>query len=426
MGTSYAISKASETEALLSTMSSELQDILAEIDIVTKKSADLQQQILSFENRQEYVTAALEESRIIAGDINNQADQRVNSVLSYAESITSPQQQEIAGLDLEIAAINQELGSRNTVEPALPPDLVAPALNYDYSTPANIIDLADYMNFPSPSGSPDQEQIFDEDRIEAKTTVELVTESQPQTEFTIVDILEIKKDHDDINEEPVMVMETGIEEPEDVYLDQDLQPNNEEVSTSDNSLPLAETEIPGDNHTSVTEGMLTKIEDINIMNLDANVNAWHTHSTEAWEQEQHNHNWNIKIQVEVPEDEQTIIYGQVLSAVISTLSRYDDVLLNEVFPFNLIDPTDENVAGHFFNCLEDTVMMKGLRLIEISLWENETLFMQVTERHTELEELLKGDDIIERMRANLLAKSQVGEIPADNGGKKRRGLFGWR
>lgn len=426
MGTSYAISKASETEALLSTMSSELQDILAEIDIVTRKSADLQQQILSFENRQECLGAALEESRKIAGDISNQADQRVNSVLSYAESIMAPQQQEIAGLDLEIAAINHELGSRTTVEPALPADLVAPALNYDYSTPANIIDLADYMNFPSSSGSPGQEKICEQDTLEAKITVEPVTESQMQTELSSMDIMEIKEDHNDINDEPVMVMEAGIEEPEDTYLDQDLQTESEKVSASDNSLPLLETETPGDNHTSITEGMLTKNEDINIMNLDTNVNAWHAHSTEAWEQEQHNHNWNIKIQVEVPEDEQTIIYGQVLSAIISTLSRYDDVLLNDVFPFNLIDPTDDNVAGYFFNCLEDTVMMKDLRLIEISLWENETLFMQVTERHNELDEMLKGDDIIERMRTNLLAKSQVGEIPADNAGKKRRGLFGWR
>ncbi len=463
MGTTYAATKNSEAEALISTMSSELQGLMAEVDSVTKKSADLQQQILFFEDRQKYINAALEESQKIAGDINSRADRRIKSIQAYADGIVSPQQQEITELDMEIAAIDRELGSRAMAEPSLPPDLIIPELDSDCFIPDKIIQLSDYMELPTLSAmsTPDEDGTTEYESLQPQSIYESSIESTTEaalsvSEFTDIEnepaanaefceqaaaesVLSEKQDwasevipFSDLlsltgNTESSAVTEAVWPKTEESPLDLDQLPMEECISQNPSSTPLIETETAVEIR-AVTEEQKPQVMEVpNIMYLETPVNAWHEHSSKTWDHQNHNHNWLIKLKVEVPEDSPHIIQAKVLAAVQSTLSRYEDVLLNDVFPFNLIDPSDENVASYFFNCLEDTVMMKDLRLLEIGLWEDEILFMSVTERHAELDEMLKGDDIIERMRANLLAKSQGGEVPADNVGKKKRSLFGrWR
>lgn len=462
MGTSYAASKNAEAETLIHTMSSELHNILAKVDTVTKKSADLQLQILSFEDRQKYIDAALEESQKIAGDISSRADRRIKSVQTYADGIVSPQQQEIKALELEIAAINRELGPKATVEPSLPPDLVVLAFNTDYCMPDKIIMLSDYMELPTLSDLSESGEDCEAETevLHPQVETEYTMESQIVEEFSATEITTIdnesvastdscspelcesapleKQDWTDEvtpysellpvnnNSESIAEIEAVWQESEESQLYLEQLPGEECISAESTPNTLLETEPQVEDYDRAEATMPVKIEEPNILHMDTTVTAWHAHSTDAYDQENHNHNWQVKVQVEVPEDDQTIIYGKVLSIVISTLSRFDDTLLNDVFPFNLIDPTDDNVARYFFNCLEDTLTMKGLHLLEISLWEGETLYTQVTERCSELDEMLKGDSIIERMRANLIAKSQVGEVPADNAGKKKFGFFGRR
>lgn len=139
-----------------------------------------------------------------------------------------------------------------------------------------------------------------------------------------------------------------------------------------------------------------------IMYLDAFLDTRHFHFVDPWNKQVHGHRWQVKVQVEAPEGPaQEIGYSSVLAAVTATLMRYDKVLLNEVFPFDHIDPSHENIAGYFFNCLEDTVAIKGLSLVEVSLWEKQTLVLQVHERNEDIDILLRGEDILKQMRDSL-------------------------
>ncbi len=138
------------------------------------------------------------------------------------------------------------------------------------------------------------------------------------------------------------------------------------------------------------------------MDLDVFIDSRHSQSFGAVTVPVHKHRWQVRIIVEDPgEDHAVVRYSKVLSAVTSTLQRYDGVILNEVFPFMTIEPTHANVAMYFFNCLEDTLAIMDLNLIEISMWEDQDLVKQVKRRSKKLDEMVRGEDMLTNMRQGL-------------------------
>jgi len=95
----------------------------------------------------------------------------------------------------------------------------------------------------------------------------------------------------------------------------------------------------------------------------------------------------------------------------STLQPFDGVILNEVYPFYVIEPTHDNIAMYFFNILEDTLSMMDLKLVEMSIWEDQDLVKQITQRNTNLGELLRGEDILMNMRDGLPETVKVKRNP---------------
>ncbi len=138
------------------------------------------------------------------------------------------------------------------------------------------------------------------------------------------------------------------------------------------------------------------------MDLDVFIDSRHSQSFGAVTVPVHKHRWQVRIIVEEPgEDHAVVRYSKVLSAVTVALQRYDGVILNDVFPFNIIEPTHGNVAMYFFNSLEDTLAIMDLKLVEISLWEDQDLVKQVKRRSHKLDEALRGEDILTNMRQGL-------------------------
>ena len=115
------------------------------------------------------------------------------------------------------------------------------------------------------------------------------------------------------------------------------------------------------------------------------------------------HEWLVKMLIKIPEDNYEFVrYGKGPQDIKSTLLRYDNGVLNDIYPFDVITPSRPNIAMYFFNCLEDNVSFMKLRLREISIWENQTLLMRINHRNKVLDELLQsGDDILENLRGKL-------------------------
>jgi hypothetical protein len=98
--------------------------------------------------------------------------------------------------------------------------------------------------------------------------------------------------------------------------------------------------------------------------------------------------------------------------------RYDAVLLNEVFPFNLIEPSMGNAAMYFYNCLEDTLTLMDLVLKEISLGETPDLSQRVSTRNTDMDGLHYQEGILQDLRKKLYVQEPD---KSDHGIKNRLG-----
>ena len=53
------------------------------------------------------------------------------------------------------------------------------------------------------------------------------------------------------------------------------------------------------------------------------------------------------------------------------LASIDHRYLNEIAPFNKVNPTAENIAGHLYKEVKPA-LAKGLKLEKVEVWESET------------------------------------------------------
>ena len=149
------------------------------------------------------------------------------------------------------------------------------------------------------------------------------------------------------------------------------------------------------------------------MELDVFIDSRHCQSFGNITVPVHKHRWQVRMKVAEPGEDSTAVvrYSKVLAAVTSTLQPFDRVILNEVYPFNIIEPTHDNIAMYFYNILEDTLAMMDLKLLEMSMWEDQDLVKHITQRNTSLGELLRGEDILKAMRHDLPETVKVKRNP---------------
>lgn len=378
---------------LLIKMSAELQDILARVEMVLKKSSDLTEQISIRENRQPYLDEALAESRKLATQINNNAEERINAVETRTQRIVVPQKAQIAKLEMEIAELNREIGAE-LAKPDMVATLTASMPEPQIVTHAHIVSMPTPIEFVKPvyAAEIQMEAAFSVDGTAALDVIPAV--------FAVP---VVEEDLDPDLQEPVQPQEHSQDEDTGPEPTADLAPDGsaDNVSTTQ---AIAEDEIG-----STTE----------VMSLETDITIQHNIPTKSWHRKKHNHQWHLQVRVEVPEVAAHAVHSHVLATITSTLVPYSNVLLNDVFPFDFIEPSDDKVAAYFFNILEDNLLMKDLFLKELAILEGESFVAQLSERNTEMDEMLKGEDLIQQMRVQLLSKS----IPADKPVKKRFGLF---
>lgn len=88
--------------------------------------------------------------------------------------------------------------------------------------------------------------------------------------------------------------------------------------------------------------------------------------------ELHGHTWDVEVTVRGTHlDEVGIVYDfkQLKSDLASVLSPLDHAYLNDVPPFDEINPTAENLARVIFEALSTSVG-KGVEVAEVSVWES--------------------------------------------------------
>ncbi|UCF04263.1 MAG: 6-carboxytetrahydropterin synthase [bacterium] len=90
----------------------------------------------------------------------------------------------------------------------------------------------------------------------------------------------------------------------------------------------------------------------------------------------HGHNWVVRVYYEfedVDENGFTIDYRRLKSRLKDAiLPHFDHCHLNDVQPFDRINPTSENIAAEIFKFCKEHVRIERGTLLEVELWETPT------------------------------------------------------
>jgi 6-pyruvoyltetrahydropterin/6-carboxytetrahydropterin synthase len=100
--------------------------------------------------------------------------------------------------------------------------------------------------------------------------------------------------------------------------------------------------------------------------------------------ELHTHSFRVQATlVSAQLDEQGMLYGfrEVSDLLEAEAKKYANFILNDIEPFNIIQPTGENLAAVILKDLQTTLrhdLPGSPRLIGVTLWENPTSYVRVT------------------------------------------------
>lgn len=86
----------------------------------------------------------------------------------------------------------------------------------------------------------------------------------------------------------------------------------------------------------------------------------------------HGHNWQVEVMVEAQKlDENGIAvdFRQIKQQTKKIIKKLDHQYLNEVPPFDSLNPTAEHIAQYFYQQVSSLVNNKSVRLREVMIWE---------------------------------------------------------
>ena len=150
----------------------------------------------------------------------------------------------------------------------------------------------------------------------------------------------------------------------------------------------AQGEILDELHLSPVEG-----NDPSLLSLDIPLQFSFYAGEDRQPESLRNHQWTIKMVIKIAEDNfQFVPDGDGARDIHSILRQYDQAILNDMYPFDVVTPSRPNIGMYFYNCLEDNLASMNLLLREISIWENQSMLVRVNYRNKVLDELLQNSN----------------------------------
>ena len=89
----------------------------------------------------------------------------------------------------------------------------------------------------------------------------------------------------------------------------------------------------------------------------------------------HGHNYKVRVSVEGEHLDATgllIDFADLRRAVKVIVDRLDHQFLNDLAPFDQLNPSAENIARYFSDELHPQIHQNGARLQSVTVWETET------------------------------------------------------
>ena len=86
----------------------------------------------------------------------------------------------------------------------------------------------------------------------------------------------------------------------------------------------------------------------------------------------HGHNWQVEVSVcsQVLDDSGIAIdFREIKKQTKLVVKRLDHQYLNEIKPFDVLNPTAENIAKYFFDEIALLIPNKNVKVKEVMIWE---------------------------------------------------------
>lgn len=96
----------------------------------------------------------------------------------------------------------------------------------------------------------------------------------------------------------------------------------------------------------------------------------------------HGHNWKVEAEVEAVTLDDVgmgVDFKVIKNAVRVLTDHLDHQYLNEIAPFDSVNPTAENIAAHLFRGLSQALNDQRIRVKAITLWETDRACVRYTE-----------------------------------------------
>ena len=96
----------------------------------------------------------------------------------------------------------------------------------------------------------------------------------------------------------------------------------------------------------------------------------------------HGHNWKLEVEATATELDKlgmAIDFKTLKRLVRQVTDELDHGYLNEIAPFDTINPTAENMAAHIFRRLGEALDDPRVRISAVTLWETERACVRYTE-----------------------------------------------
>ena len=96
----------------------------------------------------------------------------------------------------------------------------------------------------------------------------------------------------------------------------------------------------------------------------------------------HGHNWKVEVEVTATalnEYEMGMDFKTIKTATRELAKKLDHRYLNDIPPFDVRNPTAENIAQYFYQHLRDTLNINTARVSAVTLWETERACVRYTE-----------------------------------------------
>lgn len=96
----------------------------------------------------------------------------------------------------------------------------------------------------------------------------------------------------------------------------------------------------------------------------------------------HGHNWKVELEVRATQLDEigiAIDFKTMKREANRVCDELDHRYLNEIPPFNQINPTAENLAAYLYRRLADTLNSKFVSVSAITLWETDRACVRYTE-----------------------------------------------